>query len=726
MKIRDIQTGELYQLAPGSTLEIERTNPFFSDGGEQSLPMELPDTPQNRRLTGHPAELANSHRPPSGRYVEIEDGAYHVRARQMILSARRHGSISTSYLLEQSDLYARIGDTQLADLFGDDMVPDIATIDEAIEWLDGLKDHSDPDYDIFPVAMTGTTDGRTFGYRLMNARGRIFSYYDESGQEFWPSPSGDSPRLGNAIWLNAEDRTQDTYYNDTSLNLQKGYYMSPFIRVISVLRQMLLKFGYTLEHEIDPVIDRMVFVNNTIDAIVSGTGILIRDLLPSCSCSDVLDLMRYKFGQEFVVDERGGRVTMLSFRDFAEQEAVDITPYLADEPEVEYPESRTRIVMNPAGSRSGKSVPAVMEELLKYPDVRWNSVLGCWTATGKCGYEAITENVVDGTVGYDTGETSGDVAYGTEDMKSPDIIPSFVALTDAGQRQASPVALTEWTFPFIGDERALHSRMSDEQENDADPAEEETPALDMMIMLPFTDYAGFPRGGLTDYDYYKYYVDGSVRSAGIGGSLSYHGDDGLFERYWRVRDSLHRNALCSVRTRLILPSALKMSLSPLSRILIRNSPCIPDTLSITLGDDDASTESTFLSTSIQEPVIEAPAVSHFRPSTGYRWQLQRIYREITQHDYEFWRVFPAAAYLYSPYRMFASETPDISLEDKECCHQVQLVALESGYSVPFDSDYDEGEDITSDMRIMSGYLVNMSGHAVYFQVSSWFRCMADG
>ena len=74
MKIVHIPTGEAYQLSPDTCLEVERTNLFFNEYGEQTLPVTLPDTPLNRRLTGNPEQLANLERPSTDIECTITDG----------------------------------------------------------------------------------------------------------------------------------------------------------------------------------------------------------------------------------------------------------------------------------------------------------------------------------------------------------------------------------------------------------------------------------------------------------------------------------------------------------------------------------------------------------------------------------------------------------------------------------------------------------------------------
>ena len=719
MKIRDTRTGELYQLAPGSTMEIERTNPFFNDGGEQSLPMELPDTPQNRRLTGHPAELAGSHRPPSDRYVEIEDGAYHVRARQVVLSASRNGNISTSYLLEQSDLYARIGDTSLIDTFAGERILEDADLDDIIGWLDGLKTHSNENFDIFPVALTDTeTAEEGFGYSLLNARGYIFNYFDDSGRDFYPEPlDNSSTRLVGPLWLNAEDRTATPFGNAPGLCLQKGYYMTPFIRAIYVLRHMLEHFGYDLVLDTatasDPVIMKMVFVNNTIDAIVAGGGILLSDLVPDCSCSDLLDLFRYKFGMEFVCDDTEGTVTMMPFTAMTESAPTDLTPYLAGEPEIEYAEERRRIVLTPESALSGDTAPAVTDILKKYASPSWNDVLGGWVVNGKRGCWPVTELVIDGNAGYDTGLDTGS-APGTDERKSPDTIPSFIALKDTTTLEHRPDdERRAWTFPFIGEGRALHSRLDGDPSEDSSPELQERPKLSMMLMLPFNDYRSYPRGGLTGYDYYKYHQTGDVRSVSTG-SLCYHGDNGLFERYWRTRDDLVRNAMNSVRARLLLPSGLKMNLSPLSGVLLRSAPLLIDSLSIVLGQDDAESESRLLTMSMQQPLSSAPHAGDLPASTGHHWHLMREFAMSQTHADD------------NPERVYQPSLSDREPGDTACL-QYQITKLCDGQALGI--RYDTSHDTASQevMRLISGSLdiVNTTGHDIYLHITSWFECVAD-
>ena len=50
----NLDKGEAYQLNPDTQLSVERTNPFFNDYGEQTVPCPLPASDHNMRLLDYP------------------------------------------------------------------------------------------------------------------------------------------------------------------------------------------------------------------------------------------------------------------------------------------------------------------------------------------------------------------------------------------------------------------------------------------------------------------------------------------------------------------------------------------------------------------------------------------------------------------------------------------------------------------------------------------------
>ena len=125
MKIINTQSGKAYQLTPGTQIEIERSNLFFNEWGEQSLPVDLPDTDTNRALCGYPDMLGNKQRPRADIECSIQDGDYYQPARQAILGARRKESITTSFYINEGSFLAKVDDALLSEVFGDETVPGV-------------------------------------------------------------------------------------------------------------------------------------------------------------------------------------------------------------------------------------------------------------------------------------------------------------------------------------------------------------------------------------------------------------------------------------------------------------------------------------------------------------------------------------------------------------------------------------------------------------------------
>ena len=119
MIIKNLDKAQSYQLAPGTQLEVERTTPFFNDYGEQTVPVSLPASPHNCMLLDHP-ELAGRKAKATTINALIQDGASCAECRQYVLSAQEHGSIETSFYLNDGSFYSRIQDTRLKDIFKED------------------------------------------------------------------------------------------------------------------------------------------------------------------------------------------------------------------------------------------------------------------------------------------------------------------------------------------------------------------------------------------------------------------------------------------------------------------------------------------------------------------------------------------------------------------------------------------------------------------------------
>lgn len=112
MKITNLSMGEDYNLSPDTKIEVERTNPFFNDYGESTVPLDLPTSARNRRMLAFPETFGGMQkiRPID---VTIQDGEFFAQCRQVVLNATHKGKISTSFYLNDGSFYSKIKDVKL-------------------------------------------------------------------------------------------------------------------------------------------------------------------------------------------------------------------------------------------------------------------------------------------------------------------------------------------------------------------------------------------------------------------------------------------------------------------------------------------------------------------------------------------------------------------------------------------------------------------------------------
>ena len=359
MKIINTKSGKAYQLVPETQLEIEKTNPFFNDYGEQSLPVSLPDSPYNRDILNFPNVIQRKEKVQL-LDASIQDGEYFVPCRQAILSVSPSESIETSFYINEGSFYSKLENTYITDVFADETVDGINTLDQAISYLKQLNTSGgDEMFSIFRVKIN---DDDNDNPRYLNGNdGRSSLFYNEN------------------------DTTE--YIDGKTISVTRGFYMTPFIKANYVLKRLFAHFGYTLLDNFftktSPFPD-MVFINNVADAIVTGK-IRIDQLVPKVTCSKILDLFRRKFCCEFITDEVNRTVDVIMFNDLMSDKAdVNLSSSLVGKLRVEYPDKYKQLILEAKDSVDGTIETFDSLELIKskYPTTIFNERQGYFVRNG--------------------------------------------------------------------------------------------------------------------------------------------------------------------------------------------------------------------------------------------------------------------------------------------------------------------------------------------------------
>lgn len=668
MRITNLEKGEDYNLRPDTQIQVERTNPFFNDFGEQTTPLELPASERNRRILGFPDSFGRRVKMEAAD-VAIQDGEYFAQCRQMVLSAQYRGSISTAFYINDGSFYSRIQKVKLKDIFKDEFIPGVNTVEQGIAFCRSLRDNKNEQYTIFPVLLTDDSGVNLgFNYKFLNAYGKDTGLKSKAKWMWkdgkmsyvnYTTVSAFLPDINDSDcdFYNAIQRTE--YVNEVPITLAPGYYISPFIRVNYLLQRIFAYFGYTLQSnfftQTEPF-TKMVVINNVIDVLVNGK-IRLSDLVPDGTCADFLTVIRKKFCCEFASDEGQHTANIIFLRDtLNELPENDLTSCVTQEPIVVYKTEKDykRITLDAEDkldtdiSDSYDDIDAMVKAC---PGAYFNPVDGAFYKQGWSGdYEVITK-IGEASQAYNTG---GELE--TKELKIPELIPEFRKLTYKATVDDEDVECDLGNHLYTGSYIARNSKMVVAGE-DKETASESASKQKTILAFSYLSEER-PEGTISAYD-----IHNAEHPQIFDYALYYNGPFGIFEKFYRDYDLLLRNSLHEMKVKLLLSQSQKQNLPAYAKIMIRGVAFFFNKLKFTLGGKNEPVESQLYTIALMQPVINAPMVNQQLKAmdTPYKWVGHEKQTEVSSSDYEnagldknrtFTTIYPpipSAEYLGKPY-----------------------------------------------------------------------------
>lgn len=594
MKIKN-QNGEAYDLAPETKLEFTRSNPFFSEMGEQTIPVALPPTPRNIQLLKNPQNPSNRNRIAATTPAMIQAGTLAINAQQAVLSANSRTGIQTSFYVNTGALYALAKNTRLFDLFTEKRIT-FENIDEAINFATGLIPGSDPRFLIFPVI--------TENYTI-----------NKMGQK----TTAGFAQLDNRV------ETTETI-DEKKIQVPPGFYISPFIKVKHLLSETLEAIGYELTPSFldsEPFAS-MVFLNDTLDAI---TGLELRyiDIIPDITVAELFDTLR-KFNMEIIADERTKSVQILHFDEMSNQPpAKSLSSKVSGHPSINYHHNYKRLTLESetidlpelihplsiyirqTGERHSTAdisqPPAsFIEAAERYPGAYLHKPTGNLLNQAFRGDKELIAKVGTLAASYNSGER-----ITAESKKFIDLIPVMIS-----QRKHSPGGIRDEVHIYTGPGRFLHSNIT-YSDNSTTEIADPTPLKAIFCFSYFDEAKGHRLGTTSNHN-----------EQGVklwNHSLQWNGADGIFERFWRSRDDLNRNALLEVEFDLLLSEVDKFGIKQTDKITIENQDYFIKELTYT-PDEASIHRCRFLTTNQQQPTSHAPAADSYLGESRLKWALR--------------------------------------------------------------------------------------------------------
>lgn len=611
MEIKELSTGKCYDLSPDTRIEVERTNPFLVEYGEQSVPLSLPDTANNRILMGYPSEVAGKKKPMTGVECQISDGAYLMPCRQAVLGARKGEGITTSFYMNEGSFYSRLSRVSLKEVFGSECVPGISTVREALSWCRTLFAGEDDNFSIFPVLVRfgSWEDSGEPRYKLLNRWGEW-----QGSVDFW-----------NA-W------PQDETVGENVYKLPVGCDITPFMKVRYLLERILGYFGYTLQDSFlttSEPFSSMVILNNTADAIVKGS-IRLTQLLPDCSCNDILNVIRRRFCVEFIPDESAMTVSIVKLEDvIAAAAQADLSDVLVGAMDISFPEAYKQLRLVNASplsdDLSAQNVDTLADVFADAPNAEYDLSTGnlvqwgyAFNMRGLC-YNAQpyrVRRVVSGcSMPY-----QADGTMETEEVEMLDRV--------AEMRQPyyyyDPL---HQSVPFIGGYRYLNTVITSAgDEGDIDQVE--SGELLPMLCFVFVN-AGTSAGTVTNHLVGYGYSNSKLWDY----TLLLNGEDGIFERFYREYDALLRNSMHTISARLMLTQEQKMMILPHIPVVIDGQRLWPKLLRYQIGGGKEAVESELVTLRHYTPETIAKSLSEWVDEGGFSFEARHEVTECSSSEY---------------------------------------------------------------------------------------------
>lgn len=585
-------SGKELKLAPGTVLEMERTNPFFNEYGEQSLPVKLPPDKYNRAVLDFPDDMAGVNKMPARADATIQEGIFSIRCRQAILSASQKDGIETSFYLNIGSFYEKMKDVQLSTVFKDKKIK-FLSVARAISFVRSLMITPDPRFSCFPVLAESHESGEIVCLNKVSAPIKADGYFSLYNEQY-----------------------RDEIIDDKTISTPAGYYITPLIKAVHLLEEIFKYLGYTLEDNFFSKTEpfrSMVFLNNNIDSIVNAE-ICYEQIVPSCNISTILDIFRYKFCCEFIPNEAARTVKIVLFNDIVDGNvSQDLTKLLTEPISINHGAKYRQVKLS---SEKGavlsyndehKLVSETPDYLSKtipeiaamFPEAFIDLTRGWIIREGFTPLSYVIEKVGTLNCDYYAGGT-----LETEKKESPDTLVGIEFET-----------LSNGLAPFIGTTRAVNSKIvwSNEPTEGGSQDDSTQKKSELNPMLCFTAH----RTSRSDSGTIYAYLDKPEKIWDY--SLAYNGPDGLYEKFWRKYDDMLRNSMRPVTTRMLLKDIDKLNISAYEKVMINNQVLLPNTIKYNIGKHE-DTECTFLTTKLFNPVSSAKSESDHFPSSKYQWK----------------------------------------------------------------------------------------------------------
>ncbi len=560
-----IKTNKGYlDLGSDFTVQIDEKSPVMNDRGSQTVPVTVPCTGNNAKITGFAHRLDMGVKPMNeDQACTVLDGVYKRTGKINIVSAGKKEGITLNIGFDNSEAYSAWKAKKLNAITLP--VKEYSSVNSLCVHLQQVLGGYQTDYAVFQI-MTGNDSKDNQSYP------KYLNYITPVSE-------------GSKVYkLRYQARTETFLVNGTptAVTLPEGYGVTAFLYVWRVLELVFSEFGYTVienPFKTDKQLYNLVILNNAADCCVKGK-LSYADLMPDCTVEDFLNALYVRFGLVYNVSSDTKTATLRLIRDIVDDVPdIDLSRSLTDEPLITY-ETARQMKLSAKTSFTG-AAPSVerFEDYLKDQEVARLARVDVSQRVIHLNYEETTGRW------FKWDEDNKRLTYSSSsffswDRKSDNIEDN--ELTSDDECVPMDFAPNDILSPqYLADYVHRYTYLKTSSNNDDEDSEKVETPLSFVFAFTSSQNSNYPFGSVLPFTSDGEEVilkDGSKHTI----SLLFQYKNGLFINFWRKYDAIIRHSFNQVEANALLPVHQLMSMDILTPVALRGQYLLFDGLSYSL------------------------------------------------------------------------------------------------------------------------------------------------
>lgn len=560
-----IKTNKGYlDLGGDFTVQIDEKSPVMNDRGSQTVPVTVPCTGNNAKITGFAHRLDMGVKPMNeDQACTVLDGVYKRTGKINIVSAGKKEGITLNIGFDNSEAYSAWKAKKLNAITLP--VKEYSSVNSLCAHLQQVLGGYQTDYAVFQI-MTGNDSKDNQSYP------KYLNYITPVSE-------------GSKVYkLRYQARTETFLVNGTptAVTLPEGYGVTAFLYVWRVLELVFSEFGYTITEnpfKTDKQLYNLVILNNAADCCVKGK-LSYADLMPDCTVEDFLNALYVRFGLVYNVSSDTKTATLRLIRDIVDDVPdIDLSRSLTDEPLITY-ETARQMKLSAKTSFTG-AAPSVerFEDYLKDQEVARLARVDVSQRVIHLNYEETTGRW------FKWDEDNKRLTYSSSsffswDRKS-DSIEDY-ELTSDDECVPMDFAPNDILSPqYLADYVHRYTYLKTSSNNDDEDSEKVETPLSFVFAFTSSQNSKYPFGSVLPYT-----SEGEEVILTLGSkhtiSLLFQYKNGLFINFWKKYDAIIRHSFNQVEANTLLPVHQLMSMDILTPVALRGQYLLFDGLSYSL------------------------------------------------------------------------------------------------------------------------------------------------